>query len=411
VETPRAGSILALVAVLAAAAAAFAGGDAERAAGLNEKGLRLAHEGRLEDAVRAFEEALGAAPDDADIKRNLGRCAANYGVELLGKGDVLGAEAATRKARDLLPTDAVVRLNLATCLEERGYPARAAVEVRKALEFGPEIALAHDRMGTLHYREGRIEDAALEWEKAAKLAPADKPLAERLANAKASIAAEARLTRQTSAHFEIRFDMEKHAVLASKVLQALEEAHGVVGADLQHFGQETLVVVLLPTDEFQSLTGSHGWVAGLYDGRIRLPVKDAEQRELEVLARARHEYVHSVLAPLGKRAPSWLHEGLAQFYERRSVAQATRRLATADPLEFESLTRSFAGTKSAATAGRQYDTALAFVTWLKDGARAAGFRAAMSALFDDKDLDGAFKSAYDATLPELYQAFQRTIPR
>jgi tetratricopeptide (TPR) repeat protein len=415
VETPRAGSILALVALLAAAAsfttAAGAGGDAERANGLNEKGLRLAQEGRLEDAVRAFEAALGAAPDDETIKRNLGRCEANFGVELLGKGDLVGAELATRRARDLLPTDAVVRLNLAACLDERGYPARAAVEIKKALELGPEIALAHDRMGTLHYRDGRIEDAVAEWEKAASLAPPDKSLVERLASAKASIAAEARLTRQTSAHFEIRFDMEKHAVLASKVLQALEEAHGVVGAELQHFGQETLVVVLLPTDEFQSLTGAHGWVAGLYDGRIRLPVKDAEQREAEVLARARHEYVHSVLAPLGKRAPSWLHEGLAQVFERRSVAQATQRVRASEALPFASLAQSFAGTKSGDTARRQYDTALAFVSWLRDGPRAAGFRAAMSALFDDKSLDDAFKAGYDAPLPDLYAAFQKSVPR
>jgi Flp pilus assembly protein TadD len=409
VKTPRAGSILGLVALLAAAA--LAGGESDRATGLNEKGLRLAQEGRLEEAVRAFEEAVVAAPDDDVIKKNLGRCEANLGVERLGKGDLLGAELATRKARDLLPTDAVVRLNLAACLEERGYPARAAVEIRKALELGPEIALAHDRMGTLHYREGRLEDAVAEWEKAAKLAPSDKDLAERLASAKASVAAEASLARQTSAHFEIRFDMEKHAVLASKVLAALEEEHGVVGAELQHFGQETLVVVLLPTDEFQSLTGAHGWVAGLYDGRIRLPVKDAEQRESEVLARARHEYVHSVLAPLGKRAPSWLHEGLAQVFERRSAAQATLRVRTREPLPFASLAQSFAATKSGDEARRQYDTSLAFVAWLKDGARAAGFRVAMSALFDDKGLEDAFKIGYDADLPELYAAFQKSLAR
>jgi tetratricopeptide (TPR) repeat protein len=414
VKTPRAGSILALVALLAAAAfttAAGAGGDSESANALNEKGLRLAQEGRLEDAVRAFEAALGAAPDDDVIKKNLGRCEANFGVELLGKGDAVAAELATRRARDLLPTDAVVRLNLAACLDERGYPARAAVEIKKALELGPEIALAHDRMGTIHYRDGRIDEAVAEWEKAVKLAPADKPLAERLANAKASIAAEARLTRQTSAHFEIRFDMEKHAVLASKVLQALEEAHDVVGAELQHFGQETLVVVLLPADEFQSLTGAHGWVAGLYDGRIRLPVKDAEQRETEVLARARHEYVHSVLATLGKRAPSWLHEGLAQVFEGRSVAQARRRIAAAPAIPFATLAESFASTRSAEKARLQYDTALAFVAWMRDGVRSAGFRVAMAALFDDKALDDAFRAGFDAGLSDLYDRFQTSVPR
>jgi len=409
VETLRAGSILVLVAGLAAAG--FADEASSRAAGLNEKGLRLARDGRFEDAARAFEDALAASPGDAAIRSNLGRCDANWGVALLAKGDAASAEQATRRARDLLPDDPVIRLNLAACLDERGYPARAAVEVRKAAELGPELAAAHDRLGTVHYREGSLEDAAAEWEKAAKLAPKDAAIGERLANAKASIAAESRLTRQTSSHFEILFDMEKDAVLASKVLQSLEEAHGVVGAELQHFGQERLVIVLYAADEFQAVTGAHGWVAGLYDGRIRLPVKDAEQRESELLARARHEYVHSVLSPLGKRAPSWLHEGLAQVFEDRSVAQARRRIASSPPVPFAALTHSFAATRSAEKARLQYDTALAFVAWLRDGVRSAGFRIAMSALFDDKSLDDAFRAGFDAALADLYEKFQASIPR
>jgi tetratricopeptide (TPR) repeat protein len=401
--------ILVLVAALASAGSADDG--ASRATGLNEKGLRLAKEGRLEDAVRTFEDALKAAPDDATIRENLGRCAANLGVALLAQGDAASAEQATRRARDLLPGDPVVRLNLAACLDERGYPARAAVEVKKAVELGAELATAHDRMGSVHYREGRLDDAAAEWEKAAKLAPGDTGIATRLANAKASIAAESTLTRQTSSHFEILFDMERDAVLASKVLQAMEEAHGVVGAELQHFGQERLVIVLLSADTFQAVTGAHSWVAGLYDGRIRLPVKDAAQRESEVLARARHEYVHSVLSPLGRRAPGWLHEGLAQVYEQRSVAQALRRVAASPPVAYAALTESFAATRSADKARLQYDTALAFVAWLKDGVRGSAFRLAMSSLFDGKLLDDAFKAGYDATLADLYEKFQASVPR
>ena len=129
------------------------------------------------------------------------------------------------------------------------------------------------------------------------------------------------------------------------------------------------------------------------------------------LARARHEYVHSVLAPLGKRAPSWLHEGLAQVFERRSAAQAMLRVRASEPLPFASLSQSFVATKSGDMARRQYDTALAFVTWLKDGARSAGFRAAMSSLFDDKSLEDAFKIGYDAELADLYAAFQKSLAR
>jgi hypothetical protein len=408
VATPRAGSILLVVLALAASAR---GDGASDAAGLNERALRLAEEGRLADAVQLLESALKASPGDETIRKNLGKFAANLGVQLLEKGDAASAEQATRRARDLLPSDPVVRLNLAACLEERGYPARAATEVRKAVELGPEVALAHDRLGTVLYREGHLEEAAAAWARAAQLSPGDTGIAERLARARASVAFEAKLTSQTSSHFEIRFDLARDAVLASKVLLAMEEAHGVVGADLQHFGQERLVVVLLPDDDFRELTGAHGWVAGLYDGRIRLPVKGADQREPEMLARARHEYVHSVLAPLGKRAPSWLHEGLAQVFEGRSVAQAMRRVAAADPIPFASLRDSFAATKSADRVRLQYDTALAFVHWLRDGERGGGFRATMRALFDDAALVPAFEEAYGAGPEALYEKFTESLRR
>lgn len=407
VMKPRAASFLVLVAAAASAAAA----DPDRAAGLNAKGLELSQARRFEEAVRAFAGALEAAPGDETIRRNLGRCEANWGVALLEKGDLLSAEQATRRARDILPEDAVIRLNLAACLEERGYPVRAATEVAKAVELAPELGSAHDRLASIHYREGRLDEAIASWESAARLVPSDAAVRERLQRAKAAREAEAGLSRQTSAHVEILFDMRRDAVLASKVLAAMEEAHGVVGADLQAFGQERLVVVLLPHDAFQAVTGAHSWVGGLYDGRIRLPVKDAAQRESELLARARHEYVHSVLAPLGKRAPGWLHEGLAQVYEGRSAAQAKRRLLAGDPLDFAALSQSFAATRSAERARAQYDTALAFVDWLRAGERGGAFRAAMKALFADEGLEQAFESAYGKPLAALYDAMQASLPR
>lgn len=405
----RASSILLLLAALAATG--WAGSPEESAAALNEKGVRLAESGRLVEAVDAFEAALKASPRDAVIQRNLGRSEANLGVALLEKGELLSAEQATRRAVELLPEDATIRLNLAACLDERGYPARAAAEVRKAVALDDASARGHDRMAAVHQREGRLAQALEEWEKAGALAPGDRGIATRLAQARASVAAESRLAHQVSAHFECLFDMERDAVLASKVLQTLEEAQGIVAADLQRNGQDRLVVVLLPTEEFQLVTGAHGWVAGLYDGRIRLPVKDVGQRESELLARARHEYIHSVLSPLGRRAPGWLHEGLAQVFEGRSAAQAVRRAGEQPAIAYDALADTFAATRSAERARLLYDTALGFVAWLRDGVRGASFRLAMAALFDDRTLDEAFRAGYDAKLSDLYEKFQASVRR
>ncbi len=259
-------------------------------------------------------------------------------------------------------------------------------------------------MGAVLYREGDLAGAIGGWRAALALDPADAALRARLTRARSAADVEATLTPRLSSHFEVLHDAES-AVLASLVLRELEDAYRIVNADVQHAPAGLVKVVLLSTEQFRATTGTSTWVAGLYDGRIRLPVKGLSDRAA-LLARARHEYVHAALAPLGKRAPSWLHEGLAQIHEGRSVDAAGQRVARAAAVPFDGLTRSFAATQAAAHARLQYDTALSFVGWLRSGERGSSFRLAMQRLFEDHTLAEAFGDAYEADLPALYGVFQ-----
>jgi Flp pilus assembly protein TadD len=375
------------------------------ASGWNEQGLALSTAGRYEEALEAFRKALSLAPDDPVVRQNVGLTRANWGVALLRLGKALEAERETRAAIEYVPDDPVVRLNLAECLDHRGYPDAAAKAVLDAAKRGPDVPSVQRKLGAVHYREGRLAEAVAAWDKAERLAP-DKSIAERLERARSALALEQRLDHDLSSNFTIYFEMEKHAVLASLVLRELEEVHAVVQAELQAVARERLKVVLLSTEAFRESTGAHTWVAGLFDGQIRLPIKDAGDRRDELLRRARHEYVHAVLASLGRRAPSWLHEGLAQIHEGREPGEARRRVAAAAvKLPFDDLARSFAGKAEADRARVQYDTALAFTHWLREGELASGFRAAMQRLFQGETLEDAFGHSYDADLPTLYRRF------
>ena len=375
----------------------------------NERGLSLTEERRHAEAVEAFRRALLAAPDDDTIRRNLALARSNLAVKLLEDGELELAAHNAEEALKLQPADPIVVLNVAACADERGYPAKAAELVRRARRIAPDVAHVRERMGAVLYREGDLTGAIDEWRVAIVLDPENARLQERLTRAKSAAAVEATLSPQLSAHFEVLHDAEG-AVLASLVLRELEDAYRIVNADLQHAPESPVRVVLLSTEQFRSTTGTNTWVAGLYDGRIRLPVKGLEDRQA-LLTRARHEYVHAALAPLGKRAPSWLHEGLAQAHEGRTLPAARQRVAGAEAVPFDSLTRSFAATQAEARARLQYDTALAFVAWLREGERGSRFRLAMQRLFEDNSLADAFEDAYGRPLPSLYDSFQADLRR
>jgi Flp pilus assembly protein TadD len=385
---------------------AFAG-PSDEALRQNERGLALTDEGRHLEAVEAFRKALKASPEDDVIRRNLALARSNLAVALLADGNLKHATHHAEEALRLAPEDPIVILNVAACRDEQGFPAKAAELVRRAQKIGPGVAHVRARMGAVLYREGDLSGAIDEWRVAVELAPTDKALAGRLARAEKAAAVEKSLTPQLSSHFEVLHDAES-AVLASLVLRELEDAYRVVGADIQASPVGPVKVVLLSSEQFRATTGTNTWVAGLYDGRIRLPVKGVSD-QAALLARARHEYVHAALAPLGKRAPSWLHEGIAQVHEGRPAAGAAARVRKSDSIAFEDLTKSFAATRQEGRARLQYDTALAFVMWLRTGERASQFALAMRRLFEEWTLDDAFEDAYGAPLPEVYLRFQRAL--
>ena len=80
-------------------------------------------------------------------------------------------------------------------------------------------------------------------------------------------------------------------------------------------------------------------------------------------------------------------------------------------MPFEDLSGSFVTTQTARGARLQYDTALAFLAWLRTGERGSQFRLAMQRLFEDWTLAKSFEDAYGASLPDLYARFQRELRR
>lgn len=325
-------------------------------------GWRTLREGRPEDAMRLFRLGLGAMPDAPALLRGLGVAAVHAGHA----DDALGAlETAGR-----LDFDPQVSLLLARLYDSRDQGERAVAHVRTVLAREPE----HDGARRL----------------------LDKLERETLA--------ESGFQSEATAHFVVK---SRAGVEADRrvVLQTLEAARERVGRELGVVPPERVVVVLYDRHQFGSVTRVHGWVTGLFDGKIRLPAAPLPpRRELERLVV--HEYAHAAIHHASRgQAPRWLHEGLAQ-----SLEGVTRdpMLTLPGPLTLSGV-EALVTHPDPARARAGYDVALWVVQDLLDRGGMDAMRELLRRLGRGEPLEAALGRAYAQPQAELESQWRRAL--
>ncbi|MDD5656534.1 MAG: tetratricopeptide repeat protein [Elusimicrobia bacterium] len=120
------------------------------------QGNVLLREGRLAQAVLAYESALGQEPALAQARNNLGLALFRQGRF----GAACGAYAAALK---LQPGFAEAHYNLGNALARRDRLPEAERQYREALKSAPELLDARFNLGNTLARRGRFRDAAREY--------------------------------------------------------------------------------------------------------------------------------------------------------------------------------------------------------------------------------------------------------
>jgi hypothetical protein len=82
------------------------------------------------------------------------------------------------------------------------------------------------------------------------------------------------------------------------------------------------VVVLYAGRAYFSLVSVPEWVSGVFDGKIRVSIDPDGGVTPDLASVLSHELAHAfVRHASGDRAPGWLHEGLAQWWEGRRITR------------------------------------------------------------------------------------------
>jgi tetratricopeptide (TPR) repeat protein len=385
----------------------------ERALAKNDEAVRKFGAGEVDAALALLREALLLVPDDATLRQNAARCLVTLGDAHRQARRFEEAARDYHEAAGLVPDDPDPALREGLALHEALRDRDAVRALEDAARRWPDQALAHDLLARALYRLGENARAIAAWERALALDPQNEHARGALDRARREEEVEGGLVVDLgAAHFSIKYDGAADMALGRLVAQTLEAAYNDVGALLGRYPRNEVAVVIYPGRTFRATTGAHGWVAGLYDGKIRVPAQGlAEAPAHEVRRVLTHEYAHALLRAVGgPRVPAWLQEGFAQVAEGRSRDDARRLLRRDAVPALARLGESFASEADPERARALYAAACDLAHELLGRGGAPLLADLLDRLGRGDALDDAARAIYGVRLDELEAAWRATLP-
>lgn len=332
----------------------------------NRHALELLKAEQLDEAVHGFRTALALREGDSTLRRNLARSLGHRAARALEAGRGRAAFDDACEAASLADDGGLYDLFAARALLLLGRrdDARARLEPLLEREEPPEGSVR--LFAELSVLVGEEKKALELFEKLLAQSPADSGLQARVDRLRAEMKATQGFYADGSLHFAFRYDPSRSDLLhaSAEVARILEDAYHTVGADFGIYPKDRLLVLLLNPEVYAG--DAPTWSAGLYDGRIRLPVRDFAKEKDRIRKVVLHEYTHALLHRYGPAVPSWLHEGMAQLQEGEDVAAARERIRKRSlRLDLESLSGSWTSWTSSEKVRAAYDSALSFTAWLR----------------------------------------------
>ena len=323
---------------------------------------------------RLIEEEVEHVPSTAGIdirwieKNNAAR-------EILGQGKIAEAVAAFEECYAAEPRSDIFRRNLAEAL------ARLATRVKDE-EGDLEAGLGHlHRAAGLVPERDDLAKLSARWEKELEL-EADNTLE---AGAYFDISFD-------EARRDLLHNSEDVRRMLAEAYRLLRHWFGI--DPVIDDRRSPFKVVLYGKQDFDSLTGLGDWAGGVFDGVIRVSVEDLATERERLRRILTHELVHAFVREVGGRdVPGWLNEGLAQLLEQQNprIDLARRRLRGVELFPLERLQDSLATWQDSEEIERAYAQSLAFVAFLQAQFGAEELRKLLEGCNAGKDVETTFR--------------------
>jgi Tfp pilus assembly protein PilF len=258
----------------------------------------------------------------------------------------------------------------AALLVRTGNPAQALPYAERAVRIAPDSPDALAVLGYAQFAADHNQDAIQTWKKSLALRP-DPTVQQYLAKAEREAKAEADYSERESSHFTLRYEGKQTSEeLRREIIATLESEYDDLVREFGASPRASIPVILYTGQSFFDVTQAPSWSGAVNDGKLRIPVEGLTSVTSELARVLKHELAHSFINQLsGGRCPQWLHEGIAQAMEPKSLSSHGQRLAQLfhdqHEIPFNALEGSFMRF-SPMEAVLAYDESLAAVDYISD---------------------------------------------
>ena len=248
----------------------------------------------------------------------------------LAHGDIKSATAHYRRGLIYSPENLGLLLNLSYLLLRQSAYGEALECLEHARRMDPQSADVAKFMGWAYAGQNKLDLAIAEWKKSLALR-ADPEVERALAKVQRDQQQEAGYREGSSAHFQVRYSgAAAPQPLVRDILNTLEAEFSAIESVLNFTPPDPIGVVLYTDQAFTDITRAPAWVGALNDGRIRIPVQGLRGMNPELSRTLKHELTHSFITQKTRgRCPTWVQEGVAQWMEGATAADAASTFVSA----------------------------------------------------------------------------------
>jgi len=273
----------------------------------------IVKEGKVNTDVLASLESKG----NAELSATANFIAGKFEFD---RGNIPQSRQYFESALRFQPENSTILIYYAALLVRTGNPSQALAYAQRAVRSAPDSPDAQTMLGYAQFACDHTKEAIASWKRSLELRP-DATVRQLLAKAQREATVESEFSQGESSHFVLHYEgRQTSEALRSQILSALESDYDDLARDFGNPPRDNILVTLYTEQAFFDVTHAPSWSGAMNDGKLRIPISGLTSVTPELARVLKHELAHSFITQLsGGRCPPWLHEGIAQLLEPKSL--------------------------------------------------------------------------------------------